>query len=371
MDGFEFEVKKTNGKARSGRIKTPHSVFETPVFMPVGTNANVKLLKPVELEEMGVKILLSNTFHLFLKPGMEVIKNHGGLHKFMAWRYSILTDSGGFQVFSLKTEKISDEGVVFRSPLDGSKIFMNPKISMEIQKILGSDIVMAFDHCPHYKASYNEAKEATERTFKWAAVSRELIKSPQALFGITQGGLYEDLREMSSKQIASIPFDGYAVGGLSIGEPREITLKMSEVSLKHLPEEKPRYFMGAGSPELILELVGMGYDMFDSVFPTRIARHGAALTFNGRLNIRSARFRHDLSPVDENCGCYTCQTFTRSYIHHLLNRGETLGKILLTIHNIKFMMDFMKKIREAIKEEKFEKFKKEFLNNFMKGDENI
>jgi queuine tRNA-ribosyltransferase len=367
MDGFDFKVLKYNGRARIGRIQTPHGGFETPVFMPVGTNANVKLMTPRNLEESGAKIILSNAFHLYLKPGLEVIKIHNGLHDFMAWNRSILTDSGGFQVFSLKIEKISDEGVWVRSPIDGSVIFINPDISMEIQKTLGSDIVMSFDQCTDPDASYEEAKSAMERTFKWAKIGRDLIKPPQALFGIVQGGVYEDLRKRSTEQIISIDFEGFAIGGLSVGEPREVTLKMSEIVVNGLPEDKPRYFMGAGSPELILELVSLGVDMFDSVFPTRIARHGVALTRKGKINLRAAKYRYDTTPIDEECSCYTCTTFTKSYIHHLLSKKEVLGQILLTIHNIHFMVDFMKRVRESIENGEFEKFKREFLESYGGG----
>ncbi len=364
MDGFEFKILKSAGRARFGILKTPHGSFETPVFMPVGTNANVKLMAPRDLEDAGAKIILSNAFHLYLKPGLDVIKEHGGLHEFMAWKGSILTDSGGFQVFSLKIKKIDESGVIVKSPIDGSNVFMSPEVSMEVQKVLGSDIVMAFDQCTDPNASYEETKEAMERTFKWAKKSRELISKPQALFGIVQGGIFEDLRKRSTEQITSVDFEGYAIGGLSVGEPREITLKMTDVVTKLLPEERPRYFMGAGSPELIIELVSLGVDMFDSVFPTRVARHGVALTYDGKLNLRAAKYRHDLRPIDESCSCYTCRTFTRSYIHHLLSKKEVLGQILLTIHNINFMIDFMEKLRRNIMEGKFEKFKEDFLNRY-------
>lgn len=364
MDGFEFKILKTSGRTRLGILKTPHGSFETPVFMPVGTNANVKLMTPRDLKEARAKIILSNAFHLYLKPGLDVIREHGGLHEFMAWDGSILTDSGGFQVFSLKIKKIDENGVVVKSPIDGSDVFMSPEVSMEIQKTLGSDIVMSFDQCIDPSASYEETREAMERTFKWAKRSRMLISKPQALFGIVQGGVFEDLRVRSTKQITSIDFEGYAIGGLSVGEPRETTLRMTDVVTRLLPEEKPRYFMGAGSPELIIELVSLGVDMFDSVFPTRVARHGVALTHSGKLNLRAARYRHDMKPIDESCSCYTCRTFTRSYIHHLLSKKEVLGQILLTIHNINFMIGFMEKLRRSIMEDEFEKFKEDFLKRF-------
>ncbi len=369
MDGFEFKITKTYGRARLGVIRTPHGSFETPVFMPVGTNANVKLLTPRDLKEAGARIILANAFHLYLKPGLEVIRFHEGLHNFMAWDGAILTDSGGFQVFSLNVKKIDDNGVLVKSPTDGSDVFINPEVSMEIQRVLGSDIVMAFDQCIGPNASYEEARDAAERTFKWAKRSRELIKPPQALFGIVQGGIYEDLRKRSAQQITSMGFEGYAIGGLSVGEPQDITISMTEAVVKTLPEDKPRYFMGAGSPDLILKLVSLGVDMFDSVFPTRVARHGVALTWNGRLNLRAAKYRCDTRSLDEKCSCYTCRTFSRSYIHHLLSKKEVLGQILLTIHNINFMIEFMKKLRSSTMEGKFEKFKKDFLKLYRgKGD---
>jgi len=368
----EFEVKKIFGKARLGVMKLHHGAVETPVFMPVGTNANVKLLTPRDLEEAGAEIILSNTFHLMLKPGVEIIKLHRGLHNFMGWKRPILTDSGGFQVFSLPKIRIDDEGVVFRSPIDGSKIFLNPEISMEVQIALGSDICMVFDHCPVPDADYEEVKEATERTYRWALRSKKAFKTEnQALFGIVQGGIYPDLRRESALQITSIGFDGYAIGGLSIGEERSLTLEMTEVTVEFLPEDKPRYFMGGGSPELILELVDRGVDMFDSVFPTRIARHGTALTWNGKLNLKASYNKRSLEPVDERCGCYTCKNFTRSYIHHLFDRGEVLGQILLTIHNINFMISLMKEVRRSIEDGTFNELKSRVVEVYSSGGVNV
>jgi queuine tRNA-ribosyltransferase len=364
----EFEVKKTSGKARVGVLKLPHGVVRTPVFMPVGTNANVKLLTPRDLEEAGAEIVLSNTFHLMLKPGVEIIRLHGGLHKFMGWKKPILTDSGGFQVFSLPKLKIDDEGVTFKSPIDGSKVFLSPEISMEVQIALGSDICMAFDHCPPPDADYEVVKEATERTYRWALRSKEAFKTEnQVLFGIVQGGVYPDLRKKSALQITSIGFDGYAIGGLSIGEERSLTLEMTEITVEYLPEDRPRYFMGGGSPELILELVDRGVDMFDSVFPTRIARHGTALTWKGRLNLKASYNKRSLDPVDEQCGCYTCKNFTRSYIHHLIDRGEVLGQILLSLHNVSFMISFMDEVRRSIEEGTFREFKGKMIDVYSSG----
>ena len=365
MAGYDFKVLKRHGSSRLGYLSTPHGGFHTPAFMPVGTNANVKLVKPSDLHDVGAEIILSNAFHLYLKPGNDVLAVHGGLHNFMGWSGSILTDSGGFQVFSLKVMGISDSGVYVRSPIDGSGVFFSPEISMETQRILGSDIVMAFDQCTSPEDGRKEVEEAVRRTSLWAERSLKALEgSDQMIFGIVQGGLFEDLRRTSARDIVSMDFDGYAIGGLSVGEARDMTLKMTEISLEILPEEKPRYFMGAGSPELILDLVEMGVDMFDSVFPTRLARHGTALTRSGKLNLRSARFRYDTRPLEESCDCYTCRNFTRSYIHHLLSRKEVLGQILLTVHNLRFMVRFLEKIRESLEEGNFGEFKAEFLSSY-------
>ncbi|MBO8161594.1 MAG: tRNA guanosine(34) transglycosylase Tgt [Thermosipho sp. (in: Bacteria)] len=364
---LKFELLKTSGKARRGRIHLPHGVVETPTFMPVGTNANVKLMMPRDLEEIGAQIILSNAFHLYLKPGMEIMKIHGGIHNFINWNKPVLTDSGGFQVFSLrKGRKINEDGVWIKSPLDGSKHFITPELSMEIQNTIGSDIVMAFDYCAEPEISYDEAVYALELTTKWA--ERSLIRirelSDQAIFGIVQGAFYYDLRERSAKEITSLDFDGFAIGGLSVGEEYDITLKMTEFTAPLLPENKPRYFMGAGSPKLIVDLVYNGVDIFDSVLPTRVARHGQALTWKGKKNIRAAKFKFDKAPIDENCTCYTCRNFSRSYIRHLFDRGEVLGQMLLTIHNLHFMMDLSKKIRESIENDTFENLRGEVLKYY-------
>jgi len=364
-----FEVIKSDEKARAGILKFDKFEIETPVFMPVGTNANVKLMRPSDLENVGVNIILGNAFHLMIKPGIDVIESHGGLHSFMGWRKAILTDSGGFQIFSLaKNSKVFDEGVEIRSPLDGSKIFVTPEISMKVQKVLKSDIAMVLDQCVPPNADRNVVEEAVERTYHWALRSKKAMEgSSQAVFGIVQGGIYRDLRIKSAKQITSLEFDGYAIGGLSIGEEREKTLDMTEITIEFLPEDKPRYFMGAGSPDLIIELVERGVDMFDSVFPTRLARHGTALTWNGRINVRSARYKFDKNPLDEKCDCYVCKNFTRSYIRHLLDKEEILGKMLLTYHNIRFMIDFVNKMREFILKQKFIEFKEKILSVYEKG----
>jgi len=364
-----FEIIETDGEARAGVLKLNGLEIETPVFMPVGTNANVKLMRPSDLENVGVNIILGNAFHLMLKPGLDVIENHGGLHPFMGWKKAILTDSGGFQIFSLaEGSKVSDEGVELRSPIDGSKVFITPEISMKVQKVLKSDIVMVLDQCVPPNVDRKIVEEAVERTYLWALRSKKAMEgSTQAVFGIVQGGTYRDLRVKSARQITSLEFDGYAIGGLSIGEEREKTLDMTEVTLEFLPKDKPRYFMGAGSPDLIVELVGRGVDMFDSVFPTRLARHGAALTWKGRINVRASKYRFDKNPLDEECDCYVCKNFTRSYIQHLLDREEVLGQMLLTYHNIRFMMSFVSKMRKFILKKKFPEFKEKILSVYEKG----
>uniref|UniRef100_A0A7V4NF93 Queuine tRNA-ribosyltransferase n=2 Tax=Fervidobacterium pennivorans TaxID=93466 RepID=A0A7V4NF93_FERPE len=369
MGSLRFEVLKTVGNARRGRMYLPHGIVETPTFMPVGTNANVKLVTPHILKENNVQIILSNAFHLYLKPGLDVIREFGGLHNFMNWDRPILTDSGGFQVFSLKKgQKITDDGVWIMSPIDGSKHYITPELSMEIQATLGSDIVMAFDYCADPKDGYDEAKRSVKLTTKWAKRSLEHLRriSHQAIFGIIQGAIYEDLREISLKEITEFDFDGFAIGGLSVGEPREVTLKMVEFIGPKMPPDKPRYFMGGGSPDLLVDLVASGVDIFDSVFPTRVARHGLAVTWNGKFNIRSARYKYDKTPIDENCTCYTCRNFSKGYIRHLFDREEVLGQILLTIHDIHFMMEFGEKMRESIENETFYEFREKVKKTYEK-----
>ncbi|HOK33591.1 MAG TPA: tRNA guanosine(34) transglycosylase Tgt [Fervidobacterium sp.] len=370
MGSLGFEVLKSEGHARRGRIQLPHGVVETPTFMPVGTNANVKLVTPHVLKENNVQIILSNAFHLYLKPGLDVIRHFNGLHEFMRWDKPILTDSGGFQVFSLKRgQKITDDGVWIMSPLDGSKHFITPELSMEIQATLGSDIVMAFDYCADPKDGYEESKKSVKLTTKWAKRSLEHLRhiSNQAIFGIIQGAVYEDLREMSLNEIAQMEFDGFAMGGLSVGEPREETIKMVEFLGPKMPADKPRYFMGGGSPDLLVDLVANGVDMFDSVFPTRVARHGLAVTWNGKFNIRSARYKYDKTPIDENCNCYACQNFSKGYIRHLFDRQEVLGQMLLTIHDIHFLMEFGEKLRESLENGTFETFRGGIKEAYEKG----
>ncbi|KUK20357.1 tRNA guanosine(34) transglycosylase Tgt [Pseudothermotoga lettingae] len=364
-----FEIVSKFGEARVGKLHTNHGDYETPIFMPVGTNANVKLTDTMRLKEIGAGIILGNSYHLAVRPGLDVIRLHGGLHQFMGWKGGILTDSGGFQVFSLrKLRDIGDDGVLITSPVDGSKMLLTPELSMEIQSTLNSDIVMVLDHCPGPEDSYTESMVSAKRTYNWAMrCLKHGVNEHQLLFAIAQGGVYEDLRKLSAEQLSQLPFDGFAIGGLSLGEPFEKTLYLTQITVSALPFENPRYFMGGGSPALIIQLVEMGVDMFDSVFPTRLARHGAALTWKGRLNIKSARFKRDLQPIEENCDCFVCQNYSKSYLHHLFDRKEVLGGILLTYHNLHFMMKFMNKIRNSIEDRTFKTLKREVLDVYGKG----
>lgn len=359
MVELSIRASSTESKARTGIISTPHGEFDTPVFMPVGTNGTVKGIWQDQLQELEARIILGNAFHLFLRPGLDILRDFGGLHKFMSWGHSILTDSGGFQVFSLKDKKVSDEGVKFRSPLDGRSLFVTPELSMEIQEAVGSDIAMAFDECTEPSATKEYVRNSVNRTTAWA--KRFLIahrrNSKQSFFGVVQGGFFNDLREESASQITAMDFDGFALGGLSVGEDFETTERVLSSSVEFLPEDRPRYLMGVGTPELIMVAVENGVDMFDSVLPTRLGRHGAALTSRGRVNLKSARNKLDRSPVDPFCQCKVCSTYSKAYIHHLFTRDEILGKTLLSYHNISFLMQFVKKIREAILEDRLAEFK--------------
>ena len=368
---YELIHKDKFSQARAGILHTPHGDFLTPIFMPVGTQATVKTLSPDELEKLGAGIILSNTYHLFLRPGAELIKKAGGLHKFMNWSKGILTDSGGFQVFSLgELRKISEDGVDFRSHIDGAKKFLSPEVSIEVQKNLGSDIMMAFDECIPYPADYDYAKKSTERTHRWAERSLNAAKNSatQGIFGICQGGMYEDLRMESAKVIGAMDFDGCAIGGLSVGEPREKMYPMLESSIKFLPENKARYFMGLGTPQDLMECVGRGVDMFDCVFPTRVARNGMAMVSQktsprGRLVMKNSDFTEDFSTLEKNCDCYACKNnFTRAYIRHLVRADEIFGLRLLTLHNLRFLQKFMAGMRNAILEDKFQDFREEFFS---------
>ncbi|WP_337543920.1 tRNA guanosine(34) transglycosylase Tgt [Mitsuokella jalaludinii] len=369
MTAITYELVKKDERtgARAGIIHTPHGSFPTPIFMPVGTQASVKGVSPDELRDLGAGIILSNTYHLFLRPGMDLIREAGGLHKFMHWDGAILTDSGGFQVFSLgDLRKITEEGVTFRSHIDGSKKFLSPEVSMEVQMALGSDIVMAFDECVPYPADYNYAKQSTERTIRWLQRCKEAMTAPnQGLFGIVQGGMYKDLREWSARETTAMDLPGYAVGGLSVGEPKELMYEMLEYSTSLLPQDKPRYLMGVGTPDCLVEGVQRGIDMFDCVYPTRVARNGMAMTWTGRLVMKNAQFTHDHTVLEEGCGCYACRNgYTRAYIRHLVRANEIFGLRLLSLHNLYFLQEFLRRMRQAILDDRFTEFRSDFFNHY-------
>jgi len=347
-----------------GRINTKHGVIETPVFMPVGTNATVKGITNQQLNEIGTEIILSNAFHLYLRPGLEVLNYYKGLHNFMNWSKPILTDSGGFQVFSLPNKKFSEAGIIFKFPLDGLEIELTPEKSLDIQNVIGSDIAMVLDVCVNSLSPYETVKESVQKTFNWALRSKEYHNNKeQALFGIVQGGLYKDLREISLEQITSLDFDGYAMGGLSVGEKYQDSEKVLKAFGNKFPENKPRYIMGVGSPTMMFISVENGMDMFDCVLPTRMGRHGTALTMNGKLNLKSSKVKYDDKPIDNDCDCYTCKNHSRGYIHHLFKRDEMLGKILLSIHNLRFNISLVEKMRDAIETDDFRFFKEEFFRS--------
>ncbi|MFR2564037.1 MAG: tRNA guanosine(34) transglycosylase Tgt [Anaerovoracaceae bacterium] len=369
MTAVTYELIKTDPrtKARRGRVTTPHGTIETPVFMPVGTAATVKAMRPEQVEETGAEIILSNTYHLYLRPGHEIVREAGGLHRFMNWNKSILTDSGGFQVFSLGAmRKISEEGVQFRSHIDGSKHMLTPEKSMEIQNALGSDIIMAFDECAPYPADRQYVKDSLERTTRWLKRCKDYHKNTekQSLFGIMQGGMYADLRKQSAEEIVELDLPGYAIGGLSVGEPKPLMYEMLDGCVDYLPKEKPRYLMGVGSPDCLFEGVERGIDMFDCVLPTRIARHGMAMTSVGRVNIKNAKYERDFTALDPNCDCYTCRNYSRAYLRHLFKADEILSSMLMTNHNIHFLVNTMKNIRKSIEEDRFLEYKKEFYDSY-------
>ena len=371
MKDFYLEIKhvdKSTG-ARYGILHTPHGDCEVPMFMPVGTLATVKTLSPEELKEMGAGTILGNTYHLSIRPGADIVAKAGGLHKFMNWDGPILTDSGGFQVFSLaENRKITEEGVEFRNHLNGDKLFFSPEVSIEIQEKLGSDIAMSFDECIPWPADYNYVKKSTERTLRWA--KRGLLahkKEDQAVFGIVQGGDYEDLRKMCAEELVKMDFPGYSIGGTSIGEPKEKFFEMVEYAIKYLPEDKPRYVMGIGSIDYVLGSIERGVDMFDCVLPTRLARHGALMTSHGRVNIKNEKYKEDFTPLDDRCDCYCCKNYTKAYLRHLYICDETFGKRLLSIHNVRFLIHLVEEARKAIKEDRYKEFKEETLKEF--GDE--
>lgn len=359
---FEIFEADPSSQARRGRLHTAHGAVDTPVFMPVGTQGTVKAMSPAELEGLGCQILLGNTYHLNDRPGMAVIENAGGLHRFMGWNRAILTDSGGFQVFSLtRLRKVTEKGVEFRSHNDGSKHFLGPVEAMAIQRTLGSDIAMAFDECPPYPCEPEYACQAVERTLTWAA---SCVQQPRAdgqlVFGIVQGGVYPELRERCARELVAMGFDGYAIGGVSVGEPDELIIPGVEMGIAGLPREKPRYLMGVGGLSQMVESIARGVDMFDCVLPTRVARNGTAVTRRGRYSLRNAEHKLALGPVEEGCGCYACRNFSRSYIRHLLNVDEILGVRLLTIHNLYRHLELLKEIREAIAAGTFAELRAEF-----------
>ncbi len=369
MPAVTYELIKTckQSGARLGRVNTPHGSFETPVFMPVGTQASVKGMSPDELKTIEANIILSNTYHLFLRPGTELVREAGGLHGFMNWDRSILTDSGGFQVFSLSDlRNIKEEGVTFRSHIDGSKKFLSPELSIKAQNDLGADIIMAFDECAPYPCEYDYAKKSMEMTTRWAKRCKEAHQRPhdQALFGIVQGSVYKDLRVESAKQITDLDLPGYAVGGLSVGEPGEVMNEMLEYTVPYLPKDKPRYLMGVGSPDYLIDGAIRGIDMFDCVLPTRIGRNGTIFTSKGRVIIRDAKYARDFSPMDEACDCYACRNFTRAYVRHLFKTGELLGLRLATWHNLRFLIRLMQDVRQAIRDDRLLDFRKETFEKF-------
>lgn len=369
MVAITYELIKTCKQtgARLGKVHTPHGSFDTPTFMPVGTLATVKTMSPEELKGIGANIILSNTYHLWLRPGEEIIGEAGGLHSFMNWDGAILTDSGGFQVFSLSDmREIVEEGVHFRNHLNGEKMFLSPEKAMEIQNVLGSDIMMAFDECPPYPATYEYMKQSVERTSRWAERCLKAHKRPdeQGLFGIVQGGEFEELRKQSAEDLISLNFPGYAIGGLSVGEPKDVMNRVLEFTTPLLPDDKPRYLMGVGSPDSLVDGAIRGIDMFDCVLPTRIARNGTCMTSVGRLVVRNAKYARDFRPLDENCDCHVCQNYSRAYIRHLIKCNEIFGFRLTTYHNLYFLLKLMEQVREAIREDRLADFKEEFFEAY-------
>lgn len=369
---LEFNLLKTekNTKARLGKIIYNGKEYETPMFMPVGTQATVKTLSPEEIKEVKAGIILSNTYHLWLRPGDEVVKMAGGLHKFMNYDGPILTDSGGFQVFSLaKRKDITEEGVHFKNHINGDKLLLTPEKSIKIQENLGSDIVMSFDECIGYPASYDYVKQSVERTLRWAKRGKDVFtKNNQILFGIVQGGEYEDLRKFCAEELVKMDFDGYSIGGTSVGEDKKTQYKMVEYSTKYLPENKLRYLMGVGDPIDIVENVIRGIDIFDCVSPTRLARHGHALTKYGKINLKNAKYKTDFTPISDECDCYACKHYTKAYIKHLINAEETFGARLLSIHNIRYLVHLMEELREAIKNDRILEFREQFIKDYYGED---
>jgi queuine tRNA-ribosyltransferase len=366
---FELLTQDTKTAARAGRLPTAHGIVETPIFMPVGTQATVKCMTPDELHELKAQIILGNTYHLSIRPGTELIAKAGGLHKFMGWDGPILTDSGGYQVFSLaKLRKISKEGVEFQSHVDGATLFLGPRESMTAQVALGSDVVMAFDECPHWPCDREYACSSLDLTLEWAARCREQkLSDGQLLFGIVQGSVYPDLRERSARELAAMGFDGYAIGGVSVGEPPAEMMRQVEMAVPFLPQDKPRYLMGVGTPPQMLDMIARGVDMFDCVLPTRVARNGTIFTVRGTYAIKNAQYRDDFGPLEEGCECYACRRFTRAYIRHLCRTNEILGLRLMTWHNLHLYLSTLRRAREAIAAGVFEDFRREFTAVYTEG----
>lgn len=366
--GFYLEILHVdkNCGARYGILHTPHGDVEVPMFMPVGTLATVKTLSPEEVKSIGSGVILANTYHLHLRPGEDLVAKAGGVHKFMNYDGPMLTDSGGFQVFSLaQNRKISEEGVTFKSHLNGDTIFFSPESVIGIEEKIGADIAMSFDECIPYPASYEYAKKSTERTIRWAKRGKDAHKKEdQALFGIVQGGEFEDLRKDCALKLVEMDFDGYSIGGTSIGEPKDVCFKMIDYAIKYLPENKPRYLMGVGSLDYILEGIAKGIDMMDCVLPTRIARHGTLMTHEGRVNIRKEMYKEDFTPLDKECDCYCCKNYTKAYLRHLYVSGESFGARLMSIHNLRFLISIVEGAREAIKEDRFLEYKDEVLRKY-------
>ena len=373
---FELLAQERRSKARHGRLKTAHGLIETPAFMPVGTQGSVKAVSPRELRELNAQIILGNTYHLFVRPGIEVIRHFGGLHEFMNWDGPILTDSGGYQIFSLaKLRKITEDGVHFQNHVDGTPAFISPEIAMEIQAGLGSDIAMVLDECPPWPCQRDYAAKSLEMTTRWARRCKEAAKSVHLqsstfnlLFGIVQGATFEDLRKESAQALVDIGFDGYAVGGVSVGEPEEEMIKAVESSEPFLPRNKPRYAMGLGTPPQLLEMIARGMDMFDCVLPTRLARNGTAFTSAGTLNLKNAEFAMDKRPIEDGCGCLSCRDFSRGYIRHLIKSEEILGLRLITVHNLHFYLELMRQAREKVDNGTFEEFRRAFVANYKTRD---
>lgn len=368
MSSIELKIlhQDKNSGARYGYLTTPHGTVELPMFMPVGTLATVKTISPEELKSLGAGVILSNTYHLYLRPGAEIVNEAGGLAKFMNYDGPTLTDSGGFQVFSLaKNRDISEEGVTFKSHLDGHKIFFTPESVIRTEELIGADIIMSFDECAPYPCTKEYMVNSLERTLRWAKRGRMAkTRGDQALFGIVQGGDFQDLREHSAKELIKLDFDGYSIGGTSIGEPKEVEYRMVTFATKYLPYDKPRYLMGVGSLDMIFDGISKGVDMFDCVLPTRIARHGTLMTSHGRINIRNQKYERDFSPLDEECDCYCCKNYTKAYLHHLMKCEEGLGARLCSIHNIRFLIKNMEMAREAIKNDRFNEFAEATMHKF-------